>query len=192
KLRKYVRRLLFPYSKLPPLPAPPTDHLQVREMAKAEAAALCARFILEGGQTTGAEPLVRQAREGAPELAATHEAAGLLHVLEKEYPEAARAFERAQALDAAGPLASYGLAVLGFYEDRGRESLAIVESRLQQILRLDPEFAPARARLAEVYRRTDATPERALASIREARRLRPDDLRDRLKEAQILLNGGER
>lgn len=191
-LRRHVRKRLFPYAKLPPLPPVAQGDFRIREIPPAEAAAVAARFILEGGRVEDAEDLVARALEGAPKLALAHEAAGLLLVRREEYPEARAAFEEALENGGSGPLTHYGLAVLQFHQDRGSESLTAIERRLQKALSAAPEFVPALVRLAEVYRRTDATPDRALTSIRRAISLKPKSLIYSLKEAQILQESGDR
>lgn len=190
-LKKYVRQLLFRYVKIPPPTPTPADQLRVRELPAAEAAALVAHFLLVGRRTEEAEELLSLALEGAPELAATHEAAGQVHLRRGRYPEAASAFERAIALPGAGPVAHYALALLAFRQDRSSDGLAAVEQRLMAAVSVRRDFAPAFVRLAEVYRRTDAGSERALAMVRRGRRLEPEHALYQLKEAQILLASGE-
>ncbi|MCH9648674.1 MAG: DUF1570 domain-containing protein [Deltaproteobacteria bacterium] len=190
-LRKHIRKLLFPYAKLPALPPVEQEGFRIREIPPAEAAALAARFLLEGGRLEDAEDLVAVALKGTPKLAIAHEAAGLLHVGRREFPEAKAAFEEALEQGGSGPLSHYGLAVLRFHQDRRTENLAAIEQHLQQALAVAPDFVPALARLAEVYRRIDATPDRALTNIRRAVSLKPKSLIYSLKEAQILQESGK-
>jgi tetratricopeptide (TPR) repeat protein len=190
ELRGYTRDLLFPYAKLAP-PAPlGEDGFAVRDLPPAELAASAALFRLESGRTEGVEEWVALALAGAPDLVETQVAAGVFHAFEGEDAEAEQAFARATRLPGATPLAHYGLAVLTFHRDATPESLETVERHLSQALVLEPRFAPAKARLSEVYRRTDGCSDRALIHIRGAALLHPAYPIYRLKEAQLLLECG--
>ena len=191
RLKAYTRKLLMPYVKMTP-PAPlAEDQFQIRDLPRAEAAALAALFRLEGKRKKDVEELVAFALEGAPDLVETQVAAGLLHAWNGEYEEAEQAFLRAVRLEGASPLAHYGFAVLRFYRDPTPESLKTVEQHLAQAIALNPKFAPAKARLAEVYRRADGCSQRALIHIRGARIIEPQYALYQLREAQILLQCGK-
>ena len=191
RLRAYIRKLLFPYAELAP-PAPVAEeHLQIREVPRAEAAALAALFRLEARRTRDVDELVATALEGASELVETQLAAGLLHAWRREYEAAEQALQRAVEIEDAGALAHYAYAVLRFYRDRTPDGLQAVEQHLKQAIASKVKLAPARARLAEVYRRADGCSRRALPHIRGARILVPDYPLYRLKEAQILLGCDE-
>jgi tetratricopeptide (TPR) repeat protein len=191
ELRAYSRKLLLPYMEMA-LPEPPADdQLQTRDLPPAEVAALAALFRLNGRQTDdGVEELVAFALQGAPELAETRVAAGILHALTDRYAEAEQAFEHAVRIDGGSALGHYGLAVVRLYRDRSPEGLADAEQHLAKAQAADPRLAPAKARLAEVYRRTDGCSERALLQIRGAAALVPDHPPYLLKEAQIHLECG--
>jgi tetratricopeptide (TPR) repeat protein len=186
ELRAYSRKLLLPYMEMA-LPEPPADdQLQTRDLPPAEVAAMAALFRLNGRQTDdGVEELVAFALQGAPELAETRVAAGILHALKARYAEAEQAFEHAVRIDGGSALGHYGLAVVRLYRDRSPEGLADAEQHLAKAQAADPRLAPAKARLAEVYRRTDGCSERALPPIRGAAALGPGRPSYLLKEAQI-------
>ncbi len=191
ELRAYTRKLLMPYVTMA-LPAPlPPDRLQVRDLSPGEAAALAAIFQLDGLRTDGVDELVAFALAGAPDTLATQVAVGVLRALQGEYDTAAHAFERATQLEGVTPLAHYGVAVLTLYREPTPASLKIAEAHLARALVLDPRFAPAKARLAEVYRRTDGCSQRGLMHIRGARMLVPEHALYELKEAQLLLACGQ-
>ena len=196
KLRAYVRKLLFRYAKLPAPPKPPKERLRLRDLPRAEAAALVARFLMAGNRTRDAGDLIALAVEGAPAAPLTQEAAGLYHLRSGELEAAKRAFEQAVGHSDAGPITYYGLAILRFHEDWTAgglqpESLVAIERRLREALALRQDFAPAFARLAEVYRRLDSDTDRALAAIRRALDIEPDHAVYRLKQAQTLLAAGD-
>ncbi len=191
RLGVYIRKLRFPYREMsPPAPLSP-EQLELRELSRAEAAARAALFLLEGRRTRDVEELVATALEGAPKRAESHVAAGLLHAWNREYEQAEQALGRAVVLGGAGSLAHYAFAVLRFYRDPSPEGLATVEQHLEQAIALEVGFAPARARLAEVLRRTAGCSQPALVHIRAARAQVPDYAPYRLKEAQILLECGD-
>ena len=191
RLSSYARKASFHYVTMRQPEAPAADHFASRELPLAEAAALVADFVLAAGPSKGAEDLVALALKDAPELAMTHQAAGLYHRRRGEHLESANAFEKAIALEGAGAVSHYGLAVLGLYEDRSPAALEAAEQHLLQAISIDPNFAPALARLAEVYRRLDDAPGRALAMIRRALARRPEHNFYRLKAAQILFESGQ-
>ena len=187
RLRAYVRKLLFHYAVLPPPAVLPPEKFQIRELPAAEAAARAALFQLESGWTGGVDELVAVALEGAPQLAEAHTAAGILQLLTRETEQAEQTLQRATSLEGASPLASYGLALARFQQDRTPEGLAAVEQPLARAIALHPEFTAAKARLAEVYRRLDGCSQRAYDQIRDARVLAPDFQAYWLKEAQVLM-----
>ncbi len=191
RLKAYIRKVSFPYAKMPP-PAPVAkEKFELRELSRAEAAALAALYLVEGMRTRDVAGLVAAALEGAPARVETHVAAGLLQAFNSEYEQAEQALARAVALEGADSLAHYGFAVLRFYSDRSPEGLATVKQHLERAIALDPGFAPARARLAEVLRRTDGCSPTGLAHVRAARDLMPSFPVYRLKEAQVLFECSE-
>ncbi|MCP3963084.1 MAG: DUF1570 domain-containing protein [bacterium] len=191
KLQAYIRKLLFPYVELP-VPAPPRDEqIVMRELPRGEASALAALYVLEGRRTHGVEDLVAVATERAPNLAATHTAVGLLHTWRREYSEALAAFELAVGQADSSPLTHYALAAVRLHGDQTPESLGIAEQHLARAIALDQDFAPARARLADVLRRKDGCSEQALAHLRAAQAIQPRSLLYRLKEAEIRHQCGE-
>ncbi len=192
RLAGYSRNSRFHYVTMRLPESPPAEQFVSRQLSHGEAAARVADFLLEQGRTKDAEGLVDLALKGAPELAVTHRAAGLYHLQRAEYSQAASAFEQAVARDGAGAPSHYGLALLRFHEDRTPAGLEAVEQRLLLAVSVDPGFAPAWARLAEVYRRLDDSPARALVMIRRALAIQPEDGIYRLKAAQILLESGQR
>lgn len=191
RLRAYVRKLLFPYAKLAPPAKLEDGKIQVRDVSPGEAAARVALYRLEDRTTRGVPELVATALEDAPELAATQAASGLLHALNRDYRQAELALERAVRIDGASALAHYAYAVVRLRRGRAPEDLTVVEQQLLNAIAKGTRLAPARARLAEVYRRLDGCSRRALPHIRGARIMWPHYPLYRLKEAQILLECGD-
>ena len=187
RLRSYTRKPVLPYAKMEPPPPLPKERFKVREMSLGEASALVALFSLEERRTQGVEEWVAAALEGAPRLAATQLAAGLLHVFRSEYDLAEQALERAVGLADASALAFSSFSAVRGYQDPTPAGLASAEENMARALALDPEFGPAMAGLAEIYRRRGDCSERTLALIRSAHAKQPRYSRYGLKEAQILL-----
>ncbi len=191
RLRIYTRKLRFPYFEMAP-PAPlSAEQVQIRELSRAAVTAMVALFRLESRQTKDVEEWVAFALEGAPDRVETQVAAGLLHTWNREFEQAEQAFQRAVRLEGASALAHYGLAVLRFYRDLAPESLGDIAQHLEHARAIDPGFAPAEARLAELYRRTEGCSPQALTHIRDARAIDPRYLLYPLKEAEILMRCGE-
>lgn len=196
ELKVYRRQLTYSYFRLPLPPAPTASSLRERPLTTGEAAALVARFSYHARGQGDMKGLLDQAKADAPDLPTTQEALGIYHLREGETAESLAAFERAAAIEGGSALAHYGVAVMRFHQAREsgsvtRQELAELEPILVASLQADREFAPAAARLAEVYRRLDGdTPDRPLAAIHRAIELRPDYSNYRLTKARILLEAG--
>lgn len=176
-LSRYRAATIYPLGKIPPAAAAPPLEVALRKVGDGEAAAriVVAQFATE--PTAEMARWVTLAREQAPAAAATDLATGLLALREQRLPEAESGFARAAnapAQDEQMAIAWYGLAVLEMNRDSSPSGLTRAENRLQRAVDLDPRFAAAHSRLAEIYLR-QGDPRRALSPLRVARRLRPDD-----------------
>lgn len=182
----YARRKLFKFATSAAVAPPPEASLATRPLAEAEAAATIALAQLHVDRPSTAEPQLRQALAGAADLPATRTAAGLAALLRGQLDEAAREFELAATIPGAGPMAAYGAAIAAIVREGAAVDLATVEQRLLQALAADARFVPAFSRLADVYLRRPGDERRALAMIRKAQALVPENEVFELREAQIL------
>lgn len=196
QLREYSRRKLFPMAKLP-LPALPEEaSFTTRKISRGEASAYVLRALLDTFPVAEAEELASAIAEDAPALTVSLEARGRLLLGRQEVEEAAKLFEEAGARPDASVMAPYGLAVLRDLQSRltgsrGEAVQAQIEDLLLKAISLDPEFAPAHARLADLYHRSDQGPDRALAMVRRAQAKAPDQQDYRFLEARILRKFGQ-
>lgn len=191
KVDGYARRKLFKFASSAAVPAPPEASLAARSLADAEAAATIALAQLHVDRLATAEPQIQAALAGAADLPATRIVSGLVGLARRELDAAAQAFELASATPGAGPMAPYGAAVTAIARESSNVDLARVEQYLLQALAADARFVPAYSRLADVYLRRPGDERRALAMIRRAQALSPEDEVFELREAQILARLGD-
>ncbi|MEM9597971.1 MAG: tetratricopeptide repeat protein [Acidobacteriota bacterium] len=191
-LRTYIGSYQIPIGKLPPLKKLAEDQLQIRKVTSAEANARGARFLFEKGQNAAAEELVVAALEGDPKLAIVQETAGLFYYVKGDYPKAAVALGKALELGSGDPVIPFSLGVSLYQNATSPEELATVEGHLEAALAANPDYAPAHARLAELYRKADPAPDRALEYIQRAVDLSPNSNTYFLKQLQILWNHGQK
>jgi tetratricopeptide (TPR) repeat protein len=132
-------------------------------------------------------------------LTVSLEARGRALLRRREFDDAEKLFEEAAARPDASAMAPYGLAVLRHFQSRRTggsgpmpEGLATqIEGLLLKALALDPEFAPALARLADLYHRTDQEMDRSIAMVRRAQGKAPEHEDYRFLEARILRKFGQ-
>ncbi|MBP9824150.1 MAG: DUF1570 domain-containing protein [Thermoanaerobaculia bacterium] len=187
-LKRYRAGVLFPLGRMAPASVPPPE-IVVREVGDGEAAAriVVAQFATE--VTADMAPWAVVAKREAPGAGATELATGLFALRESRHPDAEAAFARAMTASPDDPqmaIAGYALALLEMDRDRSAAGLAGAEKSLRRAVELDPGFAAAQSRLAEVELRQGGDPKRALATLRVARRLLPDDAYLDLREIRIL------
>ena len=190
ELQKYSRTLRFKMLQYPAPPPMPREAFQVRTMSTGEASAVAAMRLLITGRTSAAQKLVVRARAEAPRLPISLEASGMYAARTGDVERAAEDFERAVEAGIESPISHYGLAVTTLHQATDRESLQKSEKLLARAIALGPRFAPAYARLAEVYRRGDPDLRRALEMIFQARALGPVGQYS-LEEAHLLFEDGQ-
>lgn len=178
----------------PAAPGPPLE-ITVRKVGDGEAAAriVVAQFATE--PTVEMSTWTALAKAEASGAAVTELAVGLFALREQRLADAEAAFARAASVLTDDPqmaIAWYGLAALEMLRDSSPAGLERAENRLLGAVELDPGFAAAHSRLAEIYLRQGGDPSRALATLRAARRLRPDDDFLTVREIQILDHLGSR
>ncbi len=191
ELYGYVHRRLFRYARTLAATPPAKGDIAARPISDAEAAAHVAVALLLTQTVDGARPMIALAAEGAPDLAATHTAVGILAVRDDRLDDAIEAFDLASRKPDPGPLPFYGLAVTRLARDGAHADLERVESDLLRAVSAAAGFAPAFSRLAEIYLRHPGDERRALAMIRRAIALAPDTELYELREAQILERAGD-
>ncbi len=191
-LRRYGSASKFPLGRMPPADADLPREIAVRAVGDAEIAAriAIAQFHTEAAATL--LPWTELAAREAPGSGLTELAAGLLAIRQQRFGDAEAALTRATRAGESEAIAWYGLAVIELQRDSSPAGLALAEADLLRALESDPGFAPAHSRLAGIYLRLGTDPKRALAAIRLARHLRPDDDVLTAREIQILDRLGSR
>lgn len=191
ELQKYSRTLRFKMLQYPAPPPMPKEAFRVRKISTGEASAVVALRLMITGRTHDAKELVARARTEAPGLAISLEASGMYAARTGDIERASKDFESAVEAGIESPLSHYGLAVTTLHRTTGHESLQKSERLLARAIALSPRFAPAYARMAEVYRRADPDLRRALEMIFQARALGPEGQYS-LEQAHLLLEDGQR
>lgn len=167
-LAAYVHAGRFRVVQVEALPqdAVPAQTLRVRVLPPAESLAVRGSFLVAGERPSKALPLLSEALALNPTAPLTLETLGDFHFRQNNPDEARRWFERATATGAASHLAHFYLAIL---------APSGAEDHLRRAIALDPTFAPAYARLADLYARDNRNLEEALRLARRATGLEPDD-----------------
>ena len=160
-------------------PADPHDGVALRIRALSPAASLAVRagFLLDGERPAAALPLLTEALRLDPTETSVLEALGRFHFQRNSPVEAARWFDRAIASGSASHLAYFYRAILagtGPGLVAGEEEVR-AEAHLQRAINLEPEFAQAYVRLAELYAQDAGRLEEALPLLRRATEIEPDN-----------------
>jgi tetratricopeptide (TPR) repeat protein len=187
----YVRRFSFTYMRARVARAAAGPELPTREVGEAEAQALRGDFHLARGRPEIARPVLERAIEQAPDLAAAHASLAFLEMREEKREEARRRVSRAVELDSTSFLVHYLHAILNMESGQTGESLAGVEESLHRCVRLNRDFAPGYALLAEVTASRSGDYEGALRLARRAVNLEPGVVGHRLTVGRLLVGMGK-
>lgn len=141
----------------------------IRTLSPAASLALRAFLLIEGPRPAAALPLLEQALLFEPAAPGALEARGYYHFVRSEPAEAAVWFDKAISTGAATYLAYYYRAVLS-----GTAPRQVVENHLRRAIDLNPAFAPAYIRLADMYVEAGRTAD-ALRLLERAAALEPED-----------------
>jgi tetratricopeptide (TPR) repeat protein len=190
-LESYVRNYSFQYARIKFAGETATHDVQSRETEEGEALAVRGDFHLARGRLEAARPLLEQAVERVPELAAAHASLGRLALREQKPDEARRRVARAVELDSKSHLVHYLHAILNMGPGQTGETMAAAEQSLNRSVDLNHDFAPAYALLAEVsaYRSGDYAG--ALPLARRAIALEPGVISHRLSLGRLLAGMGK-
>jgi tetratricopeptide (TPR) repeat protein len=144
-----------------------------RRLSPAESLALRGDFHVYEGRPQDARPLLEQAVQLDPKLAAPRESLGVLALEAGDLEKAVEEFTAAVQLDSQSYLAYYYSALTVLRGAASPSDLERAKSTLQRSIDLNPQFAPAHSALASLYsRRRDQLPE-ALSAAQKAHDLEP-------------------
>jgi len=155
-----------------------------RSLTEGEADGLLGSYILARGQTDDARPLLEQAAKLDPNSAAANEGLGMLHQRLNEQDEAATYFARAVELNSGSFLPYYFDAL--HKERQGPSEEGAAEVSLKKAITLNPNFAPARANLAQLDLKHPEKLDEALGAARAAVALEPAQWQNLVILAQVM------
>lgn len=159
----------------------------IRTLSMAESEAELADFHLYTGDRTGARALAEQAIKDDPTVGLAHEVAGFLDFNEGRDSEALDEFTKASNADPKLWLSLFAKTMLSpIAKSSAAEDEAALHDRLIDVLKVNPNFAPAFVQLARLALRRD-DPSNALAVSRRAEQLEPMRAGYHILSGQILL-----
>ena len=187
ELRDYVKRSQFPVYEMKAPAAVNEVELSVRALSKAEALALQGNFLALSGRLGDASLIIERAMQSDPSVALAHESMGLLELTYRRSRSAAKWFASAVAHGSKNYFAHYQLAKELAEKTPHDSAISNSEEHLRTAIRLNPDFAPAYAAMADVYLRRAGGTEQALEFAHHAIRLAPQQAKYRLDLAYMLL-----
>ncbi len=167
-------RLLRPPAPPPtaePEPAPPPTREPARNVIAARETFQRGVAYQRRGDLDNALSFFRRAIQLDPELDVAHHNIGLIHLRRREFSAARAAFARTLELRSDNITAMYNLAVCEYELGTPWEAV----SRLDSVLHIDPDFAPAHLLLGSIYAGEARTRREAIHHYRRFLELRPND-----------------
>ncbi len=174
RLESYTRQVAFYYQRLKPQTHFSDKDYVARPLSPAEVLALQADFLEHSGHGKEAKTMLKEAIEQQPTLAAAYSTMGMYHFQQHDNDAAQKEFEQALQLDPGDFRSYYYLADI-LYRRMGyrEESTPQIIKHLENLVKINPDFAPAYAFLSVAYRQQKETREKALAAGIQAAKLDP-------------------
>ena len=161
----------------------------VRRLSDGEVLALRGDLMVHRRLLDQAEPIVRQAVELEPKLAATHAVLGFFLFRDSEFEEADEEMQKAIELGSKDFTAFYCHGVLLLRELEGNEDATKrAVKALEEAARLNPGYAPTFEALTQAYSRAAETQKKALEAAQTAVKLDPETRSYGYGLAYVLLN----
>jgi tetratricopeptide (TPR) repeat protein len=165
-----------------------TPRLSVRALSVAQSLAVRAGFLVDGERPAAALPLLREALAADPEETTALETLGYLHFRRNEAVEAAKGFDRAIETGRASHLAYFYRAILAeSVRLKPDPTYGTTEDLIRRAIDLNPAFAEAYVRLADIYAQEAGRLEEALPLMRRATEIEPDNAGYWLDFGKLLL-----
>jgi tetratricopeptide (TPR) repeat protein len=187
-VESYVHRFLFKINEMTAPHSISPHQLTVREMPSAESAAVRGDFLVRGTRFLTARALFDIALQEDPNLSRAHLGMGLWHLRQDQREEALKWFEKAVRMGSRSCLAHYYKATLRLDRTGGGTQLEQAAQSLRRALNLNPDFAPALAKLAFVYGEQNANLEEALRLTQRAIELEPKNPYHYINAGHFLLS----
>lgn len=199
RLETYTRQVAFYYERMKPQTHFSDKDYSARPMSPAEVLALEADFLEHTGHGKDAKTMLKEAIEQQPRLAAAYSTLGMYDFQQHDNDAAQKEFEQALQLDPGDFRSYYYLAEI-LYRRIGyrEESTPQIIKHLENLIQINPDFAPAYAFLSVAYRQQKEMKEKALAAGIQAAKLDPIQIAyvadigdallalDRDKDAQLI------
>jgi tetratricopeptide (TPR) repeat protein len=177
RLESYTRQTGFYYQKLKPQTHFSDKDYTARPLSPPEVLALQGDFLEHSGHGKDAKTMLREAIEQQPKLAAAYSTLAMYDFQQHDNDAAEKEFEQALQLDPGDFRSYYYLADI-LYRRMGyrEESTPQIIKHLENLVKINPDFAPAHAFLSVAYRQQKETREKALTAGIQAAKLDPIQL----------------
>jgi tetratricopeptide (TPR) repeat protein len=174
KIQRYVHQPnLRAGMALPAQEGPPGDYA-VRNLSAGEVLALRGDFFVHRKELEQARPLLEQAVQSEPNLAAAHEALGFYYFRDGNFVSADDEMTKAMELGSKSFVPYYCHGLLLSRDLTATQGMADrAATYLEQAARMNPQFAPIFEALTQAYSRSGDTQKQALEAATRATQLEP-------------------
>lgn len=177
RLEGYTRQSAFYYERMKPQTHFSDKDYAARPVSPAEVLALEADFLEHAGHGKDAKTMLKEAIEQQPTLGFAYSTLGMYDFQQHDNEAAQKEFEQALQLDPGDFRSYYYLAdILLRTKGYGEESTPQIIKHLENLVKINPDFAPAHAFLSVAYRQQKEAREKALAAAIQAAKLDPISL----------------
>lgn len=187
---QYMRSLAFHAGVLHSAPQIDKKNFTVTKLTLAQTDAELAGFHLWNHDLKDAAPLIEQALKEDPKLGLAHEEQGYLLFAQGQDARAKDEFSQAYALDGTLYLSLFAKTMLTYTDPSTPADEAALHEALLQVVKINPQFAPAFVQLAKCSLRQNNLP-LAYGESRRAEELEPWRAGYHLMTGQILLRMGK-
>ena len=161
-----------------------------RELTQPEADAIRADFLVYVRRDQDARTLLDEVLKGDPNSAQAHETMGFLAFRDGDRDAARKWYGEAVKLDSQSFLAHYYFAVMSMNGGEGSVDDPQIEASLRTAIRLNPSYAQAYDRLAELFAMRHEKLDEAHMLNLQAVQLDPGNLTYRMNAANVLMTMG--
>jgi tetratricopeptide (TPR) repeat protein len=185
KLEAYVKNVSGPGYDIPVAGGSDSGGA-LRMLSLPESDARIADFLAVRGKSEDAEDKLNDALMAEPSLAEAEQSLGFITLKREDLDEAQKHFDKAAQLDPKDAENFYGQGLVAIAKG-GKEGAAVRAAEpLEKAVALNPEFAAAWSKLAEVYSQKSETLPKALADAQRAASLLPGEGNYQLQLGSIL------
>jgi tetratricopeptide (TPR) repeat protein len=190
KFEAYVKNVSGPGYEIPAAGGSDSGGA-MRMLTLPESKARIADFLAVRGKSEDAEDKLNDALMAEPSLAEAEQSLGFITLKREDLDEAQKHFEKAAQLDPKDAVNFYGRGLVAIAKGGKEGTPAGAAEPLEKAVALNPEFAAAWSKLAEVYSQRNETLPKALVDSQRAASLLPGDSNYQLQVASILSQLGK-